>query len=120
MLKKKNRLNLSYPKNSNILERGQANFKPGRYFFIYSRENEQHLKLAVIVPKKTIAKAVDRNFYRRRLYLMIEEILQEKNADFLKLKKDLVVLLRKNIKLKDSKEENLADFKKELKRKLSI
>ena len=114
MLKKSNRLNLSNPQNLSILEKGQSKFISSDFFQSFSRENEDRLRITVVIPKKAVPKAVLRNFYRRQIYLMIEENLSNKKADFLKIKKDLVIILKKKSSISQEKKENLVNFKKDI------
>ena len=114
MLKKSNRLNLSIPQNLAILEKGQSKFLSSIFFQSFSRENEDHLRITVVIPKKAVPEAVLRNFYRRQIYLMIEEILSNKNDNFLQIKKDLVIILKKKVKLSQDKKENLDNFRKDI------
>lgn len=114
MLKKKHRLNLSIPQNLTILEKGNSKFTASNLFLSYQRDNEEHFRAMIIVPKKVEPIAVKRHFYRRRLYLMLEEILQEKNPNFLKLKKDFVLIVKKSSKISQDKQKNLANFAKDL------
>ena len=114
MLKKSNRLNLSIPQNLAILEKGQSKFLSSDFFQSFSRDNEEQLKITVVIPKKTVPKAVLRNFYRRQIYLIVEEIISKKNEDFLKIKKDLVLILKKKAELSQEKKENLDNFRKDI------
>lgn len=114
MLKKSNRLNLSNPQNLAILEKGQSKFLSSDFFQIFSRENEDYLRITVVIPKKAVPKAVLRNFYRRQIYLIIEEMLSNKNDNFLQIKKDSVIILKKKVKLSQDKKENLDNFRKDI------
>lgn len=95
MLAKKNRLNLSLRQNSSIFEKGNSFLVSSKFFLAYLRLNHDYLRVACLTPKAVLNKAVLRNYYRRFIYSLVEEIIQGKVlVESFKL--DLVVVLKRN------------------------
>lgn len=95
MLAKKNRLNLSLRQNSSIFEKGNSFLVSSKFFLAYLRSNQDYLRVVCLTPKAALNKAVLRNYYRRFIYSLVEEIIQGKVlVESFKL--DLVVVLKRN------------------------
>lgn len=95
MLAKKNRLNLSLKQNSSIFEKGSSILVSSEFFLAYLRFNQNSLKITCLTPKATTTKATLRNYYRRFLYSLIENQIQNKNLS-INTNLDLVIILKKN------------------------
>ena len=95
MLAKKNRLNLSLKQNSSIFEKGSSILVSSEFFLAYLRFNQNSLKITCLTPKATTTKATLRNYYRRFLYSLIENQIQNKNLS-INMNLDLVIILKKN------------------------
>ena len=110
MLAKKNRLNLSLKQNSSIFEKGNSFLVGSKFFLAYLRSNQDSFKVTCLTPKVALTKATLRNHYRRFIYSLVEEKIQEKKltADF---KIDLVIILKKNFtENKDDLREDFSDL----------
>lgn len=110
MLAKKNRLNLSLKQNSSIFEKGNSFLVGSKFFLAYLRSNQDSFKVTCLTPKAALTKATLRNHYRRFIYSLVEEKIQEKKltADF---KIDLVIILKKNFtENKDDLKEDFSDL----------
>ena len=109
MLAKKHRLNLSLKENSSIFKKGESNFSYSKFFLVHSRINSIYLRLSCLTPKATLNTASKRNEYRRLLYSFVENEILENNLS-LSLKRDVVIILKKNFL--ENKEILEKDFKK--------
>ena len=110
MLAKKNRLNLSLKQNSSIFEKRNSFLVGSKFFLAYLRSNQDSFKVTCLTPKVALTKATLRNHYRRFIYSLVEEKIQEKKltADF---KIDLVIILKKNFtENKDDLREDFSDL----------
>lgn len=107
MLAKKNRLNLSNKENVAIFSKENSKTISSRYFLSYFRENEIGFRVSCISPKGALSKAAKRNYYRRLIYLFLEEELKKDNS-LLKTNLDLVIVLKRNFS--EDKKELKEDF----------
>lgn len=95
MLKKNNRLNLSVAENALIFHNRDKDFYKTEFFLVYRRSNIEQLKLNCVVPKRLAKTAILRNFYRRLLFQIFEEIsFGEEKAQILNKKEDLVFVYK--------------------------
>jgi ribonuclease P protein component len=69
MLRKSQRLNLSLPQNRKIFREKHLSSKNLTLYF----RNANQFKAAVVIPKKNVPLAVDRNQVRRILYIQIRQ-----------------------------------------------
>ena len=67
----------------------RAQVKRSRYFACFFQINESETQVAVIVPKKSVAKAAARNQLKRQVYRELENLIETKKLKNL----DLVVSL---------------------------
>lgn len=104
MLAKKYRLNLSLEENSSIFERNNSFLLSSNFFLLYFRANKNHLMVSCLASKKVFPKATDRNKYRRLLYLMLQELIENEEIN-LSNQIDLVIVYKKAF-LKISNQDN--------------
>ncbi|PIS14876.1 hypothetical protein COT64_00315 [Candidatus Shapirobacteria bacterium CG09_land_8_20_14_0_10_39_12] len=84
MLPKKNRLNRTEIEG---LKSQKRNILQGRFFGLVFQKNPREKKFALIISKKTVAKATGRNKIKRLLYKSIENNLFNIEGKFLFLAK---------------------------------
>jgi RNase P protein component len=97
MLAKKNRLNLSVRKNSQLFESSKRLTTDNLLF--YYRSNQLWLRISVIAPTRLFAKAYQRNKNRRLIYNLINEIRKDfqktQQQDLYNKNIDVVVVYKK-------------------------
>lgn len=75
MLAKTQRFNLHYPENASILQRGNSQAFHGKSFLLLVRSSEKPLRVVVLTPKKHFRLAVERHYYQRLVYALLEKKL---------------------------------------------
>lgn len=74
-----------------------------RYFIIYYKENDSHLRIGISVSKK-LGNAVVRNKIKRQVRMMAQDVFDRKE------KIDFIIIVRNNF-LRNSYEDNLKELK---------
>jgi ribonuclease P protein component len=87
MLSKKNRLNLRLKENLTIFSSSNRFFSKN-FGFYFRKVERDFAKVAIVIPKKTAALAVRRNYWRRLLYNNFPRPLLSKGFD-------IVIVLQK-------------------------
>jgi len=72
MLAKKNRLNLSKSDNKKLLSLGKK-INTLHFFIRYKKELPKDAQISVLISKKVLKKAIERNKYRRRIYSLLRK-----------------------------------------------
>lgn len=102
MLPKKNRFNLRYQENLNLLRRSKrVHGEFFTFYYFFDRENASEfrtneIQVAVTVSKKVNKLAVKRNAIKRKMYSFISSSLNEKNLWKRNIK--IVFVVRKGCK----------------------
>ncbi len=94
MLAKKHRLNLSLEKNSSIFRKENSLFFVSENFLAYLRPNQTGLQITCLTSKTALSKATLRNAYRRFIYSLVEEKINDSTLLFT-YKFDLVIVLKR-------------------------
>jgi len=74
-------LSLKRKEFKKILKKGR-NFKEGKLVLKVLKEKERKIKLGILIPKKNVKKAVERNKIRRRIREIVRENLKEIKENF--------------------------------------
>lgn len=94
MLAKNHKLQLR--SNTNFFNEAQRTRIP--YFLVYYQKTSQNLQVIVIIPKKIVSSAAERNTAKRFIYT----VLQKNWHDIEKLQMAVVLVLQSRVTKKDS------------------
>ncbi|NDK08136.1 hypothetical protein EOM39_02715 [Candidatus Gracilibacteria bacterium] len=117
MISKKYRLSESNVKK--VLKFGKPFFSYGMVLN-YKNNNVENNRFAIIISGKNISGSVERNFFRRRFYEIIELQIKPENGNLLRLEKqktyyDLVFVLKKQTILSKKNLDSVNSFDNDIK-----